>query len=546
MNTKLLHKVTSLKFAKGLITIGFGIFSANIVSIIMDKGTGGKTEDVIKNSVILLVAVTIYEGVILLSNIIIERIKETRTQEFRIKVYEGFLDKPIYELNTLKTGSLINNFTDDIGEMIKLYTESLPNLLSSSVMVIAYITFIGTLDFKLAVILLLIGTIQIIPPIVVKRFMAVNYDETEKIESEITDYIIEGFDGRSTIKLLNLKDYYLDGIKKLHHRYLKIGSKSEVTAQGQNAMESAVSAILKFGTYGLLGWFLVKNYLSLGIVTKVVVLCGTLYEAMKGVFTTIPLIGVAKKASQRATVLYSKPQESNKNEDKTSLDKDNNIDSSNIIIEVKGLSFSHDKEHIVLNNVNFIVNKGDKVVIQGENGSGKSTLFSTLLGINMEYEGEILVDGENLRKIDGEAYFKKISYIAQDNYGFSMSPREFLGMLAESENLNLEEALKLADELGIKGEAIDNEKIGDVSGGEKKKLYLIASLLKESEILFLDEPGNCLDVKGKEVLRKRLLTSDQTIILITHDPFFEELANLKVLFQDGRVEVNYLTNRGVI
>lgn len=187
-----------------------------------------------------------------------------------------------------------------------------------------------------------------------------------------------------------------------------------------------------------------------------------------------------------------------------------------------------------------------KVVIQGENGSGKSTLFSTLLGINMEYEGEILVDGENLRKIDGEAYFKKISYIAQDNYGFSMSPREFLGMLAESENLNLEEALKLADELGIKGEAIDNEKIGDVSGGEKKKLYLIASLLKESEILFLDEPGNCLDVKGKEVLRKRLLTSDQTIILITHDPFFEELANLKVLFQDGRVEVNYLTNRGVI
>ena len=79
------------------------------------------------------------------------------------------MDKPIYELNTLKTGSIINNFTDDIGEIIKLYTESLPNLLSSSVMIIAYLTFIGTLDFKLAVILLSIGMIQIIPPIVVKN-----------------------------------------------------------------------------------------------------------------------------------------------------------------------------------------------------------------------------------------------------------------------------------------------------------------------------------------------------------------------------------------
>ena len=376
--------------------------------------------------------------------------------------------------------------------------------------------------------------------------MKVNYDETEKIESELTDYIIEGFDGRSTIKLLNLKDYYLDGIKKLHHRYLKIGSKSEFTAQGQNAMESAVSAILKFGTYGLLGWFLVKNYLSLDIVTKVVVLCGTLYEAMNGVFTTIPLIGVADKARERANVLYSKTQHSNENEDKSPLDKDNNFDSNNKIIEVKGLSFSYDKEHIVLNNVNFIVNKGDKVVIHGENGSGKSTLFSTLLGINMDYEGEILVEGEKLKSIDFQGYFKKISTIAQDDYGFSMSPREFLEMLAESENLNLEKALKLTDELGMKDEALDNEKIGDMSGGEKKKLYLIASLLKESEILFLDEPGNCLDVKGKEVLRERLLTSNQTIILITHDPFFEEVANLKLRVQDGRVEVNYLPNREVI
>lgn len=546
MNTKLLHKVTSLKFVKGLISIVFGIFSANLVSIIVDNGTCGKTDDVIRNSGILLGAVIIYEGIMLLSNIVIERLNEIKTQEFRIKVYEGFLDKPVCELNTLKTGSLINNFTDDIGEIIKLYTESLPNLLSNSIMVIAYLTFIGILDFKIALILLSIGIIQIIPPIVVKRFMEVNYDETEKIESEITDYIIEGFHGRSTIKLLNLKDYYLEGIKKFHCRYLKIGSKSELTGKGETAMFNAVSAILKFGTYGLLGWFLVKGYLTLSIVTKVIVLSGSLYEAMNGVFTTIPLIGVANKARERAVVLYSKKLDNNKNEVKTSLYDDNKFENSNKIIEVKGLSFSYDKEHIVLNDVNFNVNKGDKVVIQGENGSGKSTLFNTLLGINMDYDGEVLVEGENLRNIDFQGYFRRISTIAQDDYGFSMSPREFLEMLSQSDNLNLEEALKLTDELGMKREALDNEKIGEISGGEKKKLYLIASLLKKSKILFLDEPGNCLDVKGKEVLRKRLLTSGQTIILITHDPFFEEIANLKLRVKDGKVEVNYLPNREVI
>ena len=178
-----------------------------------------------------------------------------------------------------------------------------------------------------------------------------------------------------------------------------------------------------------------------------------------------------------------------------------------IPVEIENLSKAYD-EHIVLDKIGMIINRGEKVAFVGKNGEGKSTLIKCILE-EITYTG-ILKLGFNV----------KIGYFAQNQPSLldeNLTVFETVDAVAVGDIRT-----RLRDILGafmFGGEASD-KKVKVLSGGERSRLAMIRLLLEPVSLLILDEPTNHLDIPSKEVLKDAIKAYDGTAIIVSHDREF--------------------------
>jgi zinc transport system ATP-binding protein len=174
-------------------------------------------------------------------------------------------------------------------------------------------------------------------------------------------------------------------------------------------------------------------------------------------------------------------------------------------IEVKNLSFSYNGE-VVINNISFTVTKGDYLGIIGPNGGGKTTLVKILLGLLPSKKGSVVVHGTC-------GYVPQKA--AQEISGLPATVREIIESGERKNEERIKEVMDIAD---VKD--YQNKLISELSGGERQKVFIARALVKNPDILFLDEPSTGVDVasQGKFYsFLKELNEKGITIIFVSHD-----------------------------
>lgn len=221
-------------------------------------------------------------------------------------------------------------------------------------------------------------------------------------------------------------------------------------------------------------------------------------------------------------------------------------------IEFVNVSFKY-KENLdyVLKNISFKIEKGDKVVIVGQNGSGKSTILKLILGIYKKYDGEILINGISIRKINRSSFYKKIGVIFQNFTKYELKIMEFLKL----SNLNIQDGdilknLKIFETNNLLNFLLDkdvkNLQLGnrfengiDLSGGEWQQLVFCRTLMKKDmNLLVLDEPNSGLDVFAEKSIYKILdeqLTNDITKIVVTHRLHLLDIYDYRIIYIENGV-----------
>ncbi len=211
-----------------------------------------------------------------------------------------------------------------------------------------------------------------------------------------------------------------------------------------------------------------------------------------------------------------------------------------MMIDVEQVSFEYEKGNPILQDLNLHVDKGESVGIVGANGVGKSTFLRLLVGLNLNFEGEIFIEGTPVKKDTLPEIRKKIGYVFQDSESqlflstafedIAFAPRNY-GLPEDEVTRRVNHAL---EETGIL--YLRDKQIFKMSGGEKKLVSIATILSMMPDIILMDEPSIALDPKNRRNLIRILNSFDQVKIIASHDlDMILDTCERTILMSDGKI-----------
>ena len=218
------------------------------------------------------------------------------------------------------------------------------------------------------------------------------------------------------------------------------------------------------------------------------------------------------------------------------------------LFEVKNISFSYDGDEI-FSDISFSIDKGDVLCILGPNGTGKTTLIKCLNGLHDIDSGEILINGQSIKKLSFREISTHIGYIPQSHvpsFPFKvldvvvMGRAPYLNLTDSPKKEDMEIALNSLKALGI--DHLKDNEYTNLSGGERQLVFLARVLCQKPDILILDEPTSHLDfgnqIKLLEII-DNLAKSGLSIIMSSHFPDHAFLSSTKVAIMKNKKFIDF-------
>ncbi len=347
------------------------------------------------------------------------------------------------------------------------------------------------------------------------------------------------------LKLFNLAGFFTERFARLSDIIYEQDVQLARKRLGVGSILSLISTGGYYGAYAYVIWRTVAGGLSIGTFYFLITAIMQASSNIQQVFST--LSGIADQALFLTDLLaffQMKP---------TIQSKPNALRAPRPIrqgFEFRAVSFRYPgNDRLVINRLNFHLHPGERVALIGENGQGKTTIVKLITRLYDPSDGQILLDGVDLREYDLEDLYRETGVIFQDFMRYEMTARENIavGKIADLEDLSaLKNAAQksLADEVVARLPAGYEQMLGrrfeggvDLSGGEWQKVALARAYLRNAQILILDEPTAALDARSEFEVFQRFaeLTAGKMALFISHRFSTVRMADRIVVLEDGRI-----------
>lgn len=232
------------------------------------------------------------------------------------------------------------------------------------------------------------------------------------------------------------------------------------------------------------------------------------------------------------------------------LKRNKNLNSFKGKIEFHNLSFFYEQGKNILNNVSFLINTGEKVVIKGDNGTGKTTILKLLLQFHLPQKGAILIDNLDASTIDLPVLRKRMGFVSQDVFLFNDTIKNNLVYGCDDySEIELDYITKkfcpFIDKLPDGINTMVGERGNNLSGGQKQAVSIVRTILKRPDILLFDEGNTSLDNQSRVILIELVdeYFSDKTCIFIAHDSFILNKPIKTFTLKNNSINYNKINNK---
>ncbi len=447
------------------------------------------------------------------------------SKTIRKKLFDKVENLGIAEVKNFSTSSLITRTTNDITQIQMFISMGLQLLIKAPVTAIWAVTKILNKNITwsavtaVAVIILLV-TILTLMLIVMPRFKKV-----QKLTDKLNGVTRENLTGIRVVRAFNAEKYQEDKFAQVND---ELTNTQLFNQKAFSVMQPIMYLVMYFLTLSIyfIGADLINKSLmadKLGLFSDMVVFSSYSMQVIMSflmlamIFMMLPRASVSAKRINEVLDMELSIKDGNF----TGATKETGT------VEFKNVSFKYpDAEEYLLENISFKANKGETVAFIGSTGSGKSSLINLIPRFYDATDGEVLVDGVNVKEYKQESLRNKLSYVPQkailfhgtvsSNVSFGDNGRE------EITAKKIEEAIKVAqaEEFVTKMDKTYNADIAqggtNVSGGQKQRLSIARAVARDPEIYIFDDSFSALDYKTDYVLRKELknYTKDATSLIV--------------------------------
>jgi ATP-binding cassette subfamily B protein len=329
---------------------------------------------------------------------------------------------------------------------------------------------------------------------------------------------VESLNGIETVKSFNAENYAKLNTEKKFVKLLKNVLKGGIIGNLQGSLTGAIATlggvvILWVGSYKV-----IQGELSVGQLLVFNSLMAYFIDPIKNLINLQPMIQTAIVPSDRLGEILDLQLEKDIDEDKKI-----NPDSLKGKIEFNNIDFRYGTRELVLKNIDFNIEIGEKIALVGESGSGKTTLAKLLMRFYNSEKGDILINGYNVKDINVDKLREKVAYISQDIFMFSGTIKENLSLGDEDidfeqmvETCKMASAHDFINKLPLRYNTLLEENGTNLSGGQRQRLSIARALLREPDILIMDEATSNLDSITEKAIERTIDKLDITTIIIAH------------------------------
>jgi len=491
---------------------------------------------------VILVALTLLKGICLYSsNYLMGRVGQGVLTDLRNVLFNHVIGQSMGFFSLNSTGRLMSKMGNDVEQIQEAVSTVMAELFREVVVLVAMIAVVFVVDWKLALLTLLIA-----PPafaltyVLGKRIRKVSL-KSRQDTANLSDQLQQSLTGMRIIKAFGMEAHENRHYKKNTLRLFRSNMKAMAVYFLSSPLMEFIGAIAFIPVLFYAHSHIIDSELTLGMFGSGLFALFRMYDPIRKLSRIHVKFQRSLASASRISDLLDTHYEIQDRPDAGTLE---GIRDS---IEFRNISFNYmDPEGTteVLKHINLTVKRNSVIAIVGSSGAGKSTLVDLISRFYDPTSGAVLIDGHDIREYRQDSLRRQIAIVTQETFLFNDTVRNNIAYgnmnASEAEIVAAAEAA-LADEFIMRFPQQYNTLIGErgqrLSGGERQRLSIARALLKNAPILILDEATSSLDSESEKLVQQALanLIHDRTTFVIAHRLSTIRNADTIIVIDDGKI-----------
>lgn len=532
---------------KAALTIVVMLLAQKIFDLVPPKLVGILVDDVLRagNSQLLKPLVLILAGASIMSTVLWvihgrmgAWLGARITHSIRIGLCEHLERLSVSYFDKRQTGAVMAKVSQDTTELQRFLSDDIYFFISQTFMLVGILAMMLSLNWKLGLISLIPAPFSAVMTLYVMKGLRRVYGRYWHRRSRFSAILNDSLSGVRTVKAFAQEDREAERIAGRSRGLMVALAEADSTWA---ALVPSFIFVMSSGAF-LVWWFgglmVISDKITLGTLMAMLGYVGMLSQPLTIIVRLSDWMGRVFAAAERVFEIMDTPVEQ--------PDSQNTISMPTVEghVEFKHVTFGYDPHNPVLHDINIDVSPGEMIGLVGRSGAGKSTTINLICRFYIAQEGEILIDGVDIKDISLKDLRGQIGVVPQEPYLFAGTVAENIAY--SKDNATVEEIIRAAKAANAHDFIVNfpdgyETQVGErgtgLSGGEKQRIAIARAILHDPKILILDEATSSIDTETEKQIQEALarLVRNRTTFAIAHRLSTLRNANRLIVLENGKL-----------